>query len=122
MNIQYSDRSQRLFNRVREDASTLRHDLHDLVSQTVRNELPTQAQTLLNRGRRRIDKSATLASQSIRQIGQSVRTHKGSVLTGVALLATAGVAAWFLRNNAQNNKQPEFVNGSPRTNSPDLAS
>lgn len=114
MNIQYSDRSQRLFNRVREDASVLRHDLRDLVSQTVRSELPTQAHSLMDRGRRRFDQSAVVASRQLKLLGQSMREHKGGVLTGVALLATAGAAAWLLRGMAQNsNSKPiQLVDGT----------
>lgn len=102
MKMQYSDRSHTLLNRVREDASSFRHNLKDLVRQTVKNDLPANAHTLLDHGRRRIDRGAAFASRQLQQLGQGARDHKTGVVAGAALLAiAAGLAAWLLRGSSQ---------------------
>jgi len=90
-------RAGQLLSRVREDLSSLRHDVRTLMRHTARHTLPDGARELARSGRDQILQGRDYAADRVRWVGRSARQHPtGISVAGLLLLGAVGLGAYLL--------------------------
>jgi hypothetical protein len=90
-------RTGQLLSRVREDISSLRHDMRSLLRHTTRHTVPDGARGLARSGRDQLLHGRDYAADRVRWVGRSAREHPAGVsMAGVVLLGAVALGAYLL--------------------------
>lgn len=113
--IHFEDRrAAQLLTRVREDLSSLSHDVKTLLGHATRHTLPDGAKHLASRSGERLSVGRELASVKMRRLGDAARDHATGVSIGGLLLLGATAAGVYLAmkggcGGARSGPEPEPV-------------
>lgn len=103
-------RASQLLSRVRDDLSSLRHDVRTLMSHTTRHTLPDEARDLARSGRSHLQSGRAYAVRGAHRVGRTAREHPAGIsLGGVLLLGALAVGAYCLLSESCRERRIEAL-------------